>query len=117
MQNLIRLNRVLLTGLSIMTGLVKLFQMDDEMQIFWGAGFSTTAIVVFGVVQLLGGLLLIPPQTTRYGAALMIPTFVIATGVLFVNGLYPFGVFSVLFVASAAVAVAFPHWTRPHPLQ
>jgi hypothetical protein len=100
------INRVLLTVLSIMTGVVKLLQMPEEMEIFANAGLGTTPTMAFGVVQLLGGLLLIPNPTHRIGAALMVPTFVFATGVLFVNGLIPFGVFSVLFIASAALAAA-----------
>ncbi|MEZ4321649.1 MAG: DoxX family protein [Myxococcota bacterium] len=108
-------NRVLLTVLSVMTGVVKLVQMPEEMQIFADAGFSTSATVAFGVVQLVGGLLLIPNATHRVGGALMIPTFVVATGVLFVNGLVPFGLFSLTFIASAAVVVwkGPPPWARP----
>ncbi len=97
------INRVLLTGLSLMTGAVKLAYMEDEMVIFRGAGFPDTLTVAFGVVQIVGGLLLLPNATTKVGAWVMVPTFLIATGVLFVNGLIPFGVFSLLFIASAVV--------------
>ena len=96
-------NRVLLTLLSISTGAVKLAGMAEEMEIFRAAGFPDALTVVFGVVQVAGGLLLLPNVTTRYGAWVMVPTFVIASGVLFVNGLLPFGVFSLLFIASAVV--------------
>lgn len=96
-------NRVLLTLLSIMTGIVKLAGMTEEMEIFRAAGFPDPATVAFGVVQLVGGVLLIPNRTTHIGAWVMAPTFVLATGVLFVNGLVPFGLFSVLFIVSALV--------------
>ncbi len=102
-------NRAVLTLLSISTGLVKLAQMEEEMVIFRGAGIPDWATMVFGVVQLLGGLLLLPNRTHHIGALVMIPTFVAATGVLFVNGLIPFGVFSLLFPASAA----FAWWSAP----
>ena len=46
------INRVLLTVLSIMTGVVKLAQMPEEMEIFRQAGFSDPLILGFGVVQL-----------------------------------------------------------------
>lgn len=101
----IRINRVLLTVLSIMTGAVKLGKMDEEMVIFREAGFSDPLILVFGFVQLAGGLLLIPNSTTRIGAAVMVPTFLLATGVLFINEMVPFGVFSLLFIASAGFHV------------
>ncbi|MCB9676298.1 MAG: DoxX family protein [Alphaproteobacteria bacterium] len=104
-------NRVALTLLSIMTGVVKLVQMPEEMQIFADAGFSTSATMAFGVVQLVGGLLLVPNATHRIGAVVMVPTFVAATGVLFVNGLVPFGVFSLTFIASAGLAA----WKGPPP--
>lgn len=101
------INRVLLTLLSIMTGVVKLAQMPEEMQIFEQAGFSVPAILAFGVVQLIGGVLLIPNRTHRIGAVVMVPTFVAATAVLFANGLVPFGLFSLSFIASAAAAAWF----------
>ncbi len=95
------LNRVLLTLLSIMTGMVKLARMEEEMVIFREIGFSDGMTIAFGVVQLVGGLMLVAPKTTRIGAWVMVPTFVFATGVLFANGMVAFGVVSVLFIAMA----------------
>lgn len=94
-------NRVLLTGLSIMTGAVKLAQMEEEMVLFRSIGFSDAVTMAFGALQLAGGLLLLPSKTTRTGAWLMAPTFLFATGVLFANGMVPFGVVSLLFIAMA----------------
>lgn len=94
-------NRVLLTALSIMTGLVKLAQMEEEMALFRTIGFSDAATMAFGALQLVGGVLLLPPRTTRTGAWLMAPTFLFATGVLLANGMIPFGIVSVLFIAMA----------------
>lgn len=97
-----RINRGLLILLGVATGAVKLAQMPDEMRIFLAAGFGTTLILTFGVVQILGALLAIPNQTQRIGAGILAASFVIATGVLFANGMVPFGVFSLLFIAMAA---------------
>lgn len=97
------INRVLLTLLSISTGAVKLAQMEAEMVIFREIGFPDAATIAFGVVQVVGGLLLLPNKTTRIGAWVMLPTFVFATVVLFVNEMIPFGVSSVLFIAMAAL--------------
>lgn len=94
-------NRVLLTALSIMTGLVKLAQMEEEMALFRTIGFSDAVTMAFGALQLVGGVLLLPPRTTRTGAWLMAPTFMFATGVLLANGMIPFGIVSVLFIAMA----------------
>lgn len=97
------INRVLLTLLSISTGAVKLARMEDEMRIFREAGFADGLILAFGALQLAGGVLLLPNRTSRIGAWIMLPTFVAASGVLFVNGMVPFGVVSLLFIAMAAV--------------
>ncbi|MCA9691111.1 MAG: DoxX family protein [Nannocystaceae bacterium] len=103
MTALLWVNRVLLTLLSISTGAVKLARMEAEMVIFREIGFSDGVTIAFGVVQLIGGLLLLPEKTTRLGAWIMLPTFVFATGVVFANGMIPFGVSSLLFVAMAAL--------------
>ena len=110
MKALLWINRILLTGLSIMTGVVKLVRMDAEMEIFRNIGFSDPLTIAFGVVQLIGGLLLLPSKTTRLGAWIMVPTFVFATGVLLANGMIPFGISSVLFIAMAVLHAT--RWDR-----
>jgi len=107
---LLWINRILLTGLSIMTGAVKLARMDAEMEIFRNIGFPDALTIVFGVVQLVGGLLLLPGKTTKLGAWIMVPTFIFATGVLFANGMIPFGVSSLLFIAMALLHAT--RWDR-----
>lgn len=97
------INRVALTLLSISTAGVKLAGMEEEMVIFRTVGFSDAMTMAFGVVQLVGGLLLLPPKTTRIGAWVMVPTFLFATGVLFANGMVLFGVVSLLFPAMAVL--------------
>ena len=52
------------------------------MALFRNVGFSDGMTVAFGVVQLVGGLLLLPARAARLGAWIMLPTFVLATGVL-----------------------------------
>jgi len=101
-------DRVLLTLLGVSTGAVKIAGMEQEMLIFREAGFPDALTVAFGVLQLVAALLLIHPRTVRLGAAILIATFVVATGVLFVNGMVAFGIFSLLFIAMAAAQVAFP---------
>lgn len=99
--------RTLLLGililLSLSTGLVKLFRMQEEMDLFQAVGWPMGLIIAFGVVQMIGGLLLILPVTRKYGAWIMIATFSIATIVLFLNGMVAFGLFSLLFIGLAIV--------------
>lgn len=95
-------NRALLVLLGVSTGAVKLARMEAEMVLFRGAGFSDLATIGFGVVQIAATLACLHRATRLAGAVALGLTFVAATGVLFVNGLVPFGVFSVLFIAMAA---------------
>lgn len=104
----LRVNLVLLTLLGISTGVVKLLSMDEEMALFRHVGFSSTATMLFGAVQLTAGLALLHPKTRRGGAAVLIPTFVFATYALFAKGVMPFAPLSLLFVAMAALVVRFP---------
>ena len=98
--NLILLGILIL--LSIATGVTKLIQLPEEMELFRNAGFPDVLTMVFGVIQVLGGILLIPSKTRTYGAIIMLITFVIATVVVFMKGMVGFGVFSLLFIALAA---------------
>ena len=107
------INRVLLTLLSISTGAVKLSRMDEEMVLYRGAGFADEATLAFGALQLGLGLLLLPARTTQLAAWGMAVTFVIATAVVFINGMVPFGIASLLFIAMAAAHGQF--WPRTTP--
>ena len=110
---LLLVNRTLLTLLGLATGAVKIAQMADEMAIFADAGFSTGATVGFGVVQLLAALALVHARSARAGASVLLLSFVVATGVLFVNAMVAFGVFSLLFIAMAAIVIAEPEVGAP----
>ncbi|KAA3645501.1 MAG: hypothetical protein DWQ07_13620 [Chloroflexi bacterium] len=94
---------VLLILLSIATGMVKVFGFEEDVEIFANMGFSFTATVIFGIIQVIGGILLIFPQTRKYGAWVMIVTFIIATAGLFISGITAFGVVSILFIVLAAL--------------
>ena len=91
----------LLILLSLATGITKLIQMPEEMELFRNAGFSDTLTILFGVVQVIGGIMLIPARTRSYGALLMAITFVIASVVVFMNGMTTFGLVSILFIVLA----------------
>ena len=98
--------RILLTLLGVSTGAVKLAHMPEEMVIFRQAGFPDALTVAFGVVQIGATLATLHPKTRKPGAAVLGGTFVVATGVLFANGMVPFGVFSLLFIAMAGLVYA-----------
>lgn len=102
MKALLWINRVLLTLLAFNTSVVKLLTMDFEMELFRTAGVPDALTIALGIAQLAGAVLLVPNRTTKIGAWIMAPTFVFASGVVFVAGMTGFGVFSLLFVAMAA---------------
>lgn len=101
------INKILLTLLGTSTGLVKIFGMEKEMELFRNAGFSNAATVAFGIVQVAATVLTWFPVTLRAGAFTLALTFVVATGVLFKNGMTTFGLVSILFIVMAIFA-AFP---------
>jgi len=101
----LKINWILVTLLSIATGLFKLTQQEADITLFESIGFSTMATTILGGVQLLGGLLLIPKKTRNVGAFIMIPTFAIASIAVFVSGMMAFGLVSILFIAMAALVV------------
>lgn len=103
MKHLAKLNLVLLTLLALSTGLVKIFGMKEEVELFAHIGITGGLFVAFGVVQLLAGLALVHPRSRRYGAAVLIPTFLIATSALFVAGVHPFSFLSLSFIGMALV--------------
>ncbi len=98
-----KIGLILLIPLSLATGGVKLFSFEADIEVFASIGFSTTATLLFGVIQVIGGLLLILPQTRKIGTGVMAFTFVIATIALFASGTTAFGIFSILFILLALV--------------
>ena len=97
-------NHGLLLLLGLATGLVKVFGLEADVEIFANLGFSYNATVAFGVVQAAAALMLLSGKTIRWGAIILGISFVIATLGLFVSGMVPFGAASILFIAMAAFA-------------
>lgn len=99
-----KVNLVLLVLLSLSTGVVKIIGLEADVKIFASMGFSYAATVFFGVIQTIGGILLIFPKMRRAGAVIMVITFCIATAGVFISGMTGFGIFSILFICMALMA-------------
>jgi DoxX-like family len=97
---------VVLVLLSISTGITKIVQLPAEMELFRNAGFNDSLTILFGGVQVLGGLLLIFAKYRKTGAVVMIVTFVIASWVVWLSGMLPFFGMSLLFIILATL----PFW-------
>ncbi len=111
MKWLVRIDRVLLILLCINTGLVKIFGMKVEVDLFQKIGITGAAFLLFGAVQVAAGVMIAFPQTVKTGSLVIIPTFMIATYALFASQVHPFSYLSLLFVAMAVVTLrARPEW-------
>ncbi len=95
------INWVLTTLLSLATGVFKVMQQETDIQLFEKIGFNATMTTILGVIQVIGGLLLIFPKTRKIGAYVMIPTFLIASIAVFANSLWAFGIVSLVFIVMA----------------
>ncbi len=87
---------VLLIGLGISSGLAKIMLIPEEMEFFKGVGFSETLLVLFGVTQLIGGILLLFKKLRKLGACILAITFGASTVFIFLSGNIAFGLFSIL---------------------
>jgi hypothetical protein len=105
MKTALRINWMLTILLSISTGVFKLLQQEADIALFQVIGFNELMITALGFVQLVGGILLIPAKTRKWGAYVMIPTFIIASIAVFANSLMVFGMVSLLFIAMAYFVV------------
>jgi len=97
----------LLALLSIAAGSAKIASMPQEIQFFEDVDVSTELMLPLGVLQVIGGLLIIPPQSRRVGSALVATTFFASSAMIFAAGNNSFGIFSLLPVALASLL----HWS------
>lgn len=89
--------------LSIAAGLAKVMQTEHEMQFLQSFGLSTVLIIAFGMVQIAGGVLLVPSKTRMFGAVLAISAFVASTILIFVGGNLVFALLSIIPIALTCV--------------
>jgi hypothetical protein len=91
--------------LSIAAGLAKVMQTEQEMQFLQSFGLGNVLIIAFGLVQVAGGVLLIPSKTRMVGAVLALSAFAASTLLIFIGGNLVFGLLSTIPIALACVIV------------
>ena len=91
--------------LSIAAGLAKVMQTQQEMEFLQGVGLSSFLIVVFGIIQVSGGVLLIPRKTRMAGAVLAAVALGLSSVFIFMGGNLAFGLFSLLPVVLVCVII------------
>ena len=102
-------------ALSIATGITKIIQLPAEMDLFQNAGWPVWLILMFGAVQIVGGILIIWLRTRRTGCVTMIATFTIASIVVWQNAMTGFFAVSLLFILLAAFPLTTASGLTPKP--
>ena len=101
MKNLKILNILLLGLLAISAAMPKNLALKHEVEFFAENGLSLQFLFIFGLVQLVGGLLLITAKTRMLGATACAVTFLGSAVMLFNTAQPAFALFSLLPVAMA----------------
>jgi len=106
MSRLKTLNLVLLVILGLFSGMSKIMQVPQELEFFQGEmGFSTNAIILFGLAQLAAGVLLVFKKTRTTGADILAVTLCISTVIVFMAGKIGFGLFSIVPIVMAGIVI------------
>ena len=100
-----KINLVLVTVLGIAAGIPKIMRMPNEVEFFETAGLGADLVVVFGLLQLAGGLLLVSQKTRIWGASVVAVMFLGSAVMLLVTGEIAFGFVSVLPGLMAAIVI------------
>ena len=95
----------ILAALSVAAGIPKIMQMPQELGFLQSLRFPPIAVSVLGVVQVLGGVLLVFRKTRLPGATLAGLAFLVSSLAIFMGGNMQFGLVSLLpFAVSLFVA-------------
>lgn len=99
MQLFLKINWLLTIALSLSTGVFKLVRQEADIELFIAIGFNENMTFTLGIIQVLGGLLIIPNKTRKLGVLILIPSFILASTAVFANNRIVFGIVSLLFIA------------------
>ena len=79
----------ILVLLAVSSGITKILLLPQDVDFFGKYGFSNPILVTYGLVQLIGGLLLVFAKTRLAGAVIVAITFLISLVVLLMEGNIP----------------------------
>ena len=89
----------ILVFLAVSAGITKIILMPQDVEFFGKYGFTNPILIAYGVVQLVGGILLVVPRTRIIGAALVAITFLISAVVLVMSGNIPVTIITLICIA------------------
>lgn len=87
---------VILILLAVSSGITKILLMQQDVEFFGKYGFSNPILVAFGLIQVIGGLLLVFTKTRFVGAVIVAITFLISLVVILIEGNIPVGIATVI---------------------
>lgn len=102
---------VVLILLAVSSGITKILLIQQDVDFFGKYGFSNPILVIYGCVQLIGGLLMVFARTRFVGAAIVAVTFLISLVVIALEGNIPVGV--VTLIATMLLGVVMKQSWRP----
>jgi hypothetical protein len=92
--------------LSAAAGVPKIMQMPQELDFLRSIGLPQTGVLVLGLLQLSGGILLLWKKSRLPGAVIASFTFLVSSIAIFVGGNTSFGLFSLLPVVASLIVVS-----------
>jgi hypothetical protein len=82
--------------LAVSSGITKILLMQQDVNFFGKYGFSNPILIAYGLVQLIGGLLLVFTITRFVGATIVAITFLISLVMLLMEGNIPVSIATVI---------------------
>ena len=101
----------ILVFLAISSGITKIMLMPQDLEFFGKYGFNDLMLIIFGVVQVVGGVLMVIPKVRVYGASVIIVTFGISLILLILEGNYPVSAITLIAMALLVVIIKKNHIT------
>ena len=99
---------ILLALLGVVAGIAKMLQTPQEMAFFQDQlGFNAEAIMAFGLLQFVAGVMLVFKKTRLVGAALLGITLLLSSIVIFMAGQISFAAVALIPVLMADLVVWF----------
>ena len=96
---------VILIFLAISSGITKIMLMPQEAEFFGKYGFNNLLLIIFGVTQVIGGVLMIITKMRIYGAIVVIVTFGISVLLLMLEGNYMVSFITLIAMALLGVVI------------
>jgi len=87
---------VILIFLAVSSGVTKVTLMQQDVEFFGKYGFSNPVLIAYGLVQLVGGVLMAFKKTRFVGAGIVATTFLISLAVLLMEGDIPVSIVTII---------------------